>query len=353
MLQRLHLGILGLLLVLNGCVISPRRTVGGGGGGSGSGGGGGGIGRIYVSNAANNSIVRFDSALTATGNATPGATIVGANTKLSSPQYMFLDVTNNRLFVANQAGSNVLIFDNANTTTGNVAPNRTIGGPTTLLSSPVDVALDRVKNFLYVADGTTIMVFANANTTTGDVAPLHSLFLGFNASALFVDSGSDRLFAADTTTNAVHVFDTASTLNNVVTANRIISGVNTQLNQPAGLQVDSAGRLVVSNFNGPSITIYSAAATANGNLTPVATIAGTSTGLGAPTQMVLNNATTTGDLYVADGAAASVLIFANIGAANGNFASTRNINGSNTGLARSAGGLGAFTAKGIALDTSR
>jgi hypothetical protein len=350
MLRRLHLSLLGFLLVLNGCVISPRRdTVGGGGGG----GGGGGVGRIYVSNAANNSIVRFDSALTVTGNATPGATIVGASTLLSAPQYLFLDVANNRLFVANQAGSNILVFDNANTKTGNVAPDRTIGGPATLLVSPVDVALDRVKGLLYVADGANIQVFSNGSTASGNVTPLHSLSLNFAVSAIFVDSANDRLFVADTTSNAVHIFDAASTQNNVVSANRSVSGGNTQLNQPAGLQIDNSGRLIVSNFNGTSVTFYSSAATADGNLTPVASITGGNTGLAAPTQIVLNNATTTGDLYLADGAAGSVLIFANIGSANNNVSPTRNINGSNTGLARSGGGLGAFTAKGIALDTSR
>lgn len=350
MLQRLHLCVLGLLLVMTGCV-SPRRTVGSGGGGPGP--GVGGVGRIYVSNTANNSIVRFDSALTVNGNATPGATITGALTQLSSPQYLFLDVANNRLFVANQAGSSVLVFDSANTKTGNIAPDRTISGANTQLASPTDVALDRTRNLLYVADGTNIQVFSNASAASGNATPLHSLALGFVASALFVDSASDRLFVADTTINAVHVFDAASTQNNIVTANRSISGINTQLNQPMGLQIDNAGRLIVSNSNTPGITIYSAAATATGDLTPVATITGTSTGLGGPTQMVLNNASTTGDLYIADGTAASVLIFANVGTANGNITPTRTINGANTGLARSGGGLGALTARGIALDTSR
>jgi DNA-binding beta-propeller fold protein YncE len=311
------------------------------------------VGRIYVSNASNNSIVRFDSALTVSGNATPGTVITGAATLLSTPQYLFVDVANNRLFVANQGGSNILVFDNANTQTGNAAPTRTISGPATQLFSPVDVALDRTRDLLYVADNTAIQVFANGSTATGNVSPLHSLSLGFTPSALFVDSANNRLFVADTTSNAVHVFDAAGTLNGVVSANRIVSGGTTQLNQPGGLQVDNAGRLIVSNFNGATVTFYPNAATANGNVAPVATITGGSTGMIAPTQIVLNNATTTGDLYLADGAAASVLIFANIGAANGNVTPTRTINGSNTGLVRAGGGVGPFSAKGIALDTSR
>jgi hypothetical protein len=177
------------------------------------------------------------------------------------------------------------------------------------------------------------------------------LTLGFVPTAIFSDSANNRLFVADSS-NAVRVFDAAGTLNGAVTANRIIAGGTTQLNQPAGLQVDNSGRLVVSNLSGGNITIYPNAATANGDVAPVAVIGGTNTGILAPSQIVLNNATTTGDLYVADGAAAGVLIFANLGSANGNITPTRTISGSNTGLAR-AGGVGPFTAKGIALDTTR
>jgi 6-phosphogluconolactonase (cycloisomerase 2 family) len=291
--------------------------------------------------------------LTVNGNATPGATISGTATLLSSPGYLFLDTVNNRLFVANQGGSDILIFDNANAMTGNVAPTRTISGPATQLFSPVDVALDRTRDLLYVADNAagTIVVFANGSTATGNVTPLHSLTLGFVPTAIFSDSANNRLFVADSS-NAVRVFDAAGTLNGAVTANRIIAGGTTQLNQPAGLQVDNSGRLVVSNLSGGNITIYPNAATANGDVAPVAVIGGTNTGILAPSQIVLNNATTTGDLYVADGAAAGVLIFANLGSANGNITPTRTISGSNTGLAR-AGGVGPFTAKGIALDTTR
>jgi hypothetical protein len=347
MLRRFHISLIVFLVLLTSC--SPRRSsvsLSGGGGGS-------TLGRIYVSNAANNSIVRFDSALTVTGNVAPGAIIAGGSTQLAAPQYMLLDVPNNRLFVANKGASSVLIFETVNTKTGNVAPERTIAGAATLLVAPVDLALDSGRDLLYVADGSNILVFAGASNTNGNVPPVRIIGAGFTVDALFLDRANDRLFAADATGNAIHVYDGASLLNNAVVANRIISGGSTQLNQPAGLQVDNAGRLIVSNFGTPSITIYFSAAIGNGNITPAATIAGSNTGLGAPTQMILNNATTTGDLHIADGKSASVLVFANIGAANGNIAPTRNISGSNTGLARSGGGTGPFTANGIALDTTR
>lgn len=347
MLRRLYLITVSLLIVLCGC--------GGGGtrGGTLTGPPPTSLGKIYVSNVAGNSIVRFDNALTVTGNTSPGATISGASTQLSAPQYMLLDTTNNRLFVANQGASSVVVFENASTKTGNVTPERTISGGATLLVSPVDVALDSGRNLLYVADGSNIFAFSGASTINGNSPPVRTIGVGFIVSAIFFDPANDRLFAADTAGNTVRVYDGASLLNGAVAANRIISGAATQLNKPAGLQVDTAGRLIVSNFGTPSITIYSSGATTSGNVTPVATIAGSNTGLGAPTQMILNNATTTGDLHVADGKSAAVLVFTNIGSANGNITPARNISGANTGLARSAGGTGPFTATGIALDTTR
>ncbi|HEY6250505.1 MAG TPA: hypothetical protein VI685_11135, partial [Candidatus Angelobacter sp.] len=99
-----------LMLLLNGCVISPRRTVVSSGGGGGS-----PTGKLYVTNDSGNSIVRFDKAFTATGNVTPAATISGAATQISNPQYMFLDAVADRLFVANAGASNILIFETAST----------------------------------------------------------------------------------------------------------------------------------------------------------------------------------------------------------------------------------------------
>src|SRR5438046_632555 len=152
MVRRLHSVAISLLVFLCGC-------------GSGSGGPGSyvttspctGMGKIYVSNAANNSIVRFDNGLAVTGNATPGATISGASTQLAAPQYMLLDAPNNRLFVANQGASSVVIFENASTKTGNVTPERTISGAATQLVSPVDVALDSGRNLLYVPDSSNVL----------------------------------------------------------------------------------------------------------------------------------------------------------------------------------------------------
>src|SRR5438874_7684989 len=125
MFRRVRLSACFVLLFLAGCVISPRRdgTVSGGGGG---GGGGTPTGKLYVSNDSQSSILRFDNGLTVNGNVAPAATISGTATLLKNPQYILLDTAADRLFVSKLDGSNILIWEQASTRSGNIAPTRTI-----------------------------------------------------------------------------------------------------------------------------------------------------------------------------------------------------------------------------------
>jgi hypothetical protein len=347
-------GLLFLLLLFVGCVISPRRLPGGDTptptptptasptptpGPTAT-------GQLYVSNAGANSILRFDNALTASGNIVPAATISGVNTTLNSPAFITLDIAADRLYVANKGAVSIVIFENASTKTGNIAPERTIAGANTTLITPTDVSVDKSRNLLYVADESDIHVFASASTVTGDIPPTRNLSTGFAISAILIDGTNDRLYAADQAGNAINVYDNASTLNGPVTANRTVQGAATHLANPGGLQIDGAGRLVVSNTNVPSITIYTNAAAANGNVTPVAEIAGSNTGMSLPDQIVVTTVGT-GTLYNADPKAARVAVFANFNSATGNIAPTRSIRGPGTGL--SVGGQPV----GVALDTTR
>jgi hypothetical protein len=137
------------LLLVVGCVISPRRTVGGGGGGTPTPTptatptpNPAATGKLYVIDINANTLFRFDNAFTASGNATPAATIVGANTTFNSPSFITLDAANDRLYIADRGDFSVLIYDNISTKNGNVAPSRTIVGLLTLLTAPTGVALD-------------------------------------------------------------------------------------------------------------------------------------------------------------------------------------------------------------------
>ena len=357
---RLFAAIFSLFLMA-GCVISPRRTFGGGGGtptptpsptptptppvpAT---------GKLYVSNGGAASIVRFDGAFTAAGNVTPAATITGSNTTLNSPAFMTLDAAADRLYVANTGDLSVVIFDGVSTKTGNIAPTRTIAGAATGLLQPTDVALDKSRDMLYVADDLDIFVFnsASAASTNGNVPFARDISVGFAVSAIFLDAANNRLFAADQAADAIAVFDNASGLNGTVTANRVIQGAATHLAVPSGVTVDGAGRLIVSNVgNGttipPTITIYANAATADGNQAPLAEITGSSTGMVTPDQLAVDK-TGNGTLYNADPGAARIAVFANLSSATGNISPTRSISGVNTGLTVASQPVG------VAIDTTR
>ena len=209
-----------LVLVVSGCVISPRRTLGGGPTPTPTPTPTGtptptptpSPGKLYVSNAGSNSILRFDGALTDSGNVPPAATISGSSTTLTSPAYITLDTTNDRLYVANNADLSILIFDSISTKNGNVAPERTISGANTTLVGPTDLTLDRGRNLLYVADDIDILVFSSASTATGNIAPARTLSPGFAAAAILIDGANDRLYVADSAGNSIAIYDNASTL---------------------------------------------------------------------------------------------------------------------------------------------
>lgn len=303
-------------------------------------------GKLYVSNANDNSILRFDNALTDSGNIAPAATITGALTTLSAPAFMTLDTTANRLYVANNGNVSILIFDNISTKTGNVAPSRTIAGNSTALFSPTDVAVDTTKDLLYVADDVDIFVFSSASTANGNIAPLHDISPGFTVSAIYIDAANNRLYAADHDNNAIAVFDNASTLDSTVTATRTIAGASTHLGAPSSVQLDGSGRLIVTNVTTASIAIFNNAATASGNIAPSAEIVGSSTGLSVPDQIVVDR-TGNGTLYNADPGAARIAVYGNLSTANGNLAPSRTISGTSTTLTVAGQPVG------VAIDTTR
>jgi hypothetical protein len=112
------------------------------------------------------------------------------------------------------------------------------------------------------------------------------------------------------------------------------------------LALDAAGRLIVANTATPSITIFSSAATATGNIAPVATVSGPGTQLSGPDQIVLNPASSNGELFVADNLAGAILIFDNFNTITGATPPQRTISGNSTTLV-------ANDVNGVALDPAR
>jgi hypothetical protein len=337
--------IIACIGLFAGCQISPRRGTISGGGGGGTGG------QLYISTPS--SILHFNNAETATGNVAPVSTITGSNTQLSSPQHLFLDTANDRLYVANQGGSSVLVFDAVSTLTGTVnqTPTRVLSGAATNLTAPTDVTLDPTNNLLYVANGTSILVFAGASTVSGNTPPVRNINMGVSIGGLFLDATNNQLYVSDPGDNAVDRLDGASAQDVVGVVGGAIAGPDTKLSQPRGLALDASGRLLVSNSSTPaSITVYPNAGVTTGDLIPSVVIAASGTTnntlLQSPGQIALNRNVGNGELFVLDPLAASVLIFTNAPTNGGNIAPARNINGSNTGITASA-------VNGLAIDPTR
>jgi hypothetical protein len=193
--------------------------------------------------------------------------IMGANTALG------IDIGDdafamNTVYVANPSGNSVLGYSAG--FAGNIAPNVTLAGASTLLSAPNGLATDSGAN-LWVAQPSAVLEFtAGAN---GNVAP-----------------------AVD------------------------ISGGLTGLNGAQGVAVDASGTIYVTTNTGAGageVEIFSPGS--NGNVAPVRAITGTSTGLGSnPIGVAVDGS---GNLYVADTANNRIAVFPSGG--NGNIAPTR------------------------------
>lgn len=308
-------------------------------------------GKLYVSTPT--SILRFGNALSANGNVAPEATIAGAATELSSPARIQIDTTTDRLFVANRGGASVLIFSTASTMSGSPAPAAVLTSTGNIVS-PVDVAIDTTNNLLYVADGQNILVFSGEAALAGTVntPPVSIVTFTFSIGAIFLDEDSNTLFIADPADNAVDILPGASTATGAgALLVSPIAGSSTLLATPNGMALDSGGRLIVSNITAPaSLTIFPAAIIpSGGNTQPAAVITGSATLFGTPGEMAFNgSAGTTGELYVADSTAPGILIYLNIGAAS----TTINLIPNRTILG-SATNLNANAVNGMALDTTR
>lgn len=110
--------------------------------------------------------------LSASGDVAPLREISGDSTQLNWPAAMKLNPDNGDLYVANDIGKSILVFKDAATARGNVAPVRAVKGDKTRLRNPTGVFLDRKNQELWVsnlgnASATVYPLMAN-----GDVAPL-------------------------------------------------------------------------------------------------------------------------------------------------------------------------------------
>jgi YVTN family beta-propeller protein len=86
------------------------------------------------------------------------------------PTAIAVNPDRNEIFVANDGGNSVLVFDAS--TSGDATPIRVLKGPKTLISNPTGVFLDKTNNELWVASFGNHLAAAYNPSANGDVAPL-------------------------------------------------------------------------------------------------------------------------------------------------------------------------------------
>ncbi len=237
--------------------------------------------RLYVANHGASSILIYESASTVNGNAAPSRTISGSSTLLAAPHELALDPTNNLLYVGD--GTQILVFQSASTINGNVPPVHKIS----MGFAVGALFLDLLNNRLYVADtsGSAIDRLEGASVQDG-TAVIAATISGANTGlarpqGLALDS-TGRLIVSNAAGPSITIYANAATANGNVTPTAAISGGSTQLAGPDQIvlsQAQNNGELYVADNLAGGILIYSNMNNASGNLSPSRAVIGAATGL--------------------------------------------------------------------------
>ena len=243
--------------------------------------------RIYVANGSVDEVMTYPAG--ASGDIAPAAIISGGNTGLDLPWGVALDSVGN-IYVLNQgtAGpSSVTIYTAGSN--GNATPTATISGANTGLGRPMGLALD-ASGKIYVTNWNDNGITIYPPGTNGNVAPTATIAganTGLDGPVGVALDAAGKMYVTNYHINSITIYS-PGTNGNVAPA-ATIAGANTGLDGPLGVALDAAGNIYVTNEGdvGPaSVTIY--AAGSNGNAAPIATISGANTGLISPSGIAVD-----------------------------------------------------------------
>lgn len=298
--------------------LTAGLTACGGGGGGGSGGDVTPASNIFVADSNNLAIGSQVDTAPPAGTFPVDRIIMGGNTLLgSSINALWLDINTDELYVAN--GTRILVFANAGTAEGDIAPARTLASVGA--GNFTGFFMDTDNNRLYATDATAgLKVFENASiasnaspdrTVSGDFGGSHFLF------GVSVDVSRDIAYVLRSSANspayAVNIFDNASTIDGSVTPDRTIV-LGSQITD-SSLFIDAANdRLYVSTAGG-RIDVFESAGTLDGVVTPSKTVI-----LPVPTRSRIIIDTANDRLYAAAGS--RLYIIENVSSAMGAVAAT-------------------------------
>lgn len=195
---------------------------------------------LYVANGGTSSVTVYANASTIQGGVAPVRTLAGSSTQIGAISFLWLDIENDRLWVADPVSSSLLVFNQISTLNGNVPPTRVISGSNTRLASPQALLL--VGKRLYVACTSAILRFEDADAITGNVAPTASITgpatILSRPQQMALRADKDELYVADSGASAVLVFSNASTANGGPPPIRRIFGTLPGFTDVVGLVLD-------------------------------------------------------------------------------------------------------------------
>jgi hypothetical protein len=250
-------------------------------------------GTVYVANTLANSITVYDAG--SNGDATPAATISGPRTGLDGPSS--IAIGSGQLWVTDPADNLVEAFDANNN--GDAPPAETLHGWRTALHHPVAVAVDNEIGLVSVLNTptsgqpsvTSYLSFTSFPVQFGNVAPFGKATGGPGTllaapTALAVVGSDGEVWVTDGSTHSaveLAVFGDAGLL----VLGRI-KGAATGLSDPTGIALDALGQPVISDSATHEVQVF--AANAHGNTTPIRTITGVGSDAGSPAAVAVSGA---------------------------------------------------------------
>ncbi len=231
-----------------------------------------------------------DTVANISGDIAPNRTVQGSNTLMGTPVSLEYDPGTDQLFVGDGGNASIHVFAFASTPafSGDIVPAQDIRVSTFSTLNPVDLFLADTDE-LYVVDDTSnsILVFANASTLNGVVAPDRTIeSTSFGYISAVVVTADDEMFVADRTGGQVYRFDNASTLNSL--ANSSVTITIPGASSLADLIIDPLGHGLLLDQTANAVFDFEGFAALSGTVAPDRTLQGVNTGLNSPVHFFLN-----------------------------------------------------------------
>ncbi|WP_432735871.1 hypothetical protein [Maridesulfovibrio sp. FT414] len=237
---------------------------------------------IYLLSRSQAKIYTFDSS--SSGTVAPSRTILGNSTTLNPDWIYGLAVYNNEIFVTDDNIDAISVFKT--TDSGDTAPTRQIIGSNADFSQPRHIVID--NGYIYCADETKRAIKVFKTSDSGNVAPTREI-TGFTSIPYACAVYNSELYVLQSNT-VILVFDLTASGTAAATQKRSID-VSGSLSGPRGLYIAN-GIIYVSDSN--QIDTYPASS--SGAVSPTTTISGANPGISSAHSLLVLN----GSIYVAN-----------------------------------------------------